>query len=247
MFIVSNQEFPSLRANKRVQHLYYKRVLFLLSSLVFLLSATFTTTASGQQQKRKQILIMFEGADVPLNLGRGDARQLAMLLGHFDVDYKLEAMQAYKPGDLFNYDIGFFIGFSKKYDPPDRFLKDVFAARKQFVWMNTGFDRFSERYDVSSKFGFRFASFDTASVFDIVRSNGKTFTKGEQNLNIISITNSDQVEVLATAYSTGKRKEESYILRSGNFMYIADSPFAEATETDRYLLFADMLHDILGE
>jgi len=30
-------------------------------------------------------------------------------------------------------------------------------------------------------------------------------------------------------------------------MYIADSPFASATENDRYLLFADMLHDILHE
>jgi uncharacterized protein YdaL len=211
--------------------------------LIFLAVAS----ALSQPVKRQQILIVFEGADVPANLGRGDARQLAMLLGHFDVDYKLEGMQAYKPNDVNLYDHTFFIGFSKKYDPPDKFLRDVYTTRKPVVWMNTGFDRYCERFDVKGKFGFKFISFDTVSNFDVVTSGDKKFTKGEPNLNIIGISDKDKVEVLATAHSTSKKREEPYILQGGNFMYIADSPFASADETDRYLLFADMLHDILGE
>ena len=81
----------------------------------------------------------------------------------------------------------------------------------------------------------------------MVKSNNKVFTKGEPNANIIDIANRRLVSVVAVAYSTKKRKEIPYIIKSKNLMYIADSPFASATENDRYLLFADMLHDILHE
>jgi uncharacterized protein YdaL len=35
-------------------------------------------------------------------------------------------------------------------------------------------------------------------------------------------------------------------VRGGNFWYVADSPFSFIGEEDRYLVFADVLHDILG-
>ena len=38
-----------------------------------------------------------------------------------------------------------------------------------------------------------------------------------------------------------------YAIRSGSFWCFVDSPFSYATESDRYLYFADLLHDILGE
>lgn len=37
-----------------------------------------------------------------------------------------------------------------------------------------------------------------------------------------------------------------YVLRSGNFWYIADLPFSFIGPRDRYLVFADLLHDMLG-
>lgn len=203
-----------------------------------------TSNFSGQA---KRVLILFEGSDVPSNLGRGDARELGMLLGHFNAEYTMKGVDAYIAGEINKYDIAFFIGYSKRYDPPERFLRDVYAAQKQIVWMNTGFDRFSALFDLQKRFGISFAAFDTASHFDIVKARNQTFTKGEPNLNIISISRDGRVEILATAYSSSKQRESPYIVRSGNFMYIADSPFASATETDRYVLFADMLHEILGE
>jgi hypothetical protein len=66
-------------------------------------------------------------------------------------------------------------------------------------------------------------------------------------MNIIYIPNQNNIDVIAIAYSTLTKREEPYIVRKDNFMYIADSPFASATETDRYIYFADMLHDLLGE
>jgi len=195
----------------------------------------------------KRVLILFEGSDLPANLARGDARQLAMLLGHFTVDYKVKGIDSYSTGELKNYDITFFIGFSKHYDPPDRFLRDVYSSDRRVVWMNTGFERFAKSYDLSSRYGFTFQKFDTLLHFDYVRVGKQTFTKGEPNMNLVTIASTKKATVIATAYASTTRREYPYIVASGRFLYIADSPFASATETDRYIYFADMLHDLLGQ
>ncbi len=195
----------------------------------------------------KRVLVLFEGSDVQANYARGDARELAMLLGHFHTSYQIKGVQSYTSGDIERADITFFVGYTKQCNPPKRFLQEVYATKKPFVWMNTGFDAFGREFDLAGRFGFTTKFLDTTSVYDVVRARGLEFTKGEENLNIIEIATGAHVEILATAYSTAAKKEAPYIVRSGNFMYIGDSPFASATETDRYALFADMLHDILGE
>ncbi|MGA2624592.1 MAG: DUF2334 domain-containing protein [Bacteroidota bacterium] len=215
--------------------------------LCFVVYAVGVAVSPAQSQQNKRVLILFEGNDLPLSYARGDARQLAMLLGHFSVEHRVKAVNSYAAGEINNYDVTFFIGFSKQYDPPDRFLRDVHKTGKQIVWMNTGFDYFCKSYDVRGRFGFSFVKLDTVSNYNVVKSRNQTFTKGEPNLNIVSIASGKHADVLATAYSSSTRHEAPYIIRSGNFMYIADSPFASSTETDRYILFADMLHDILGE
>src|ERR1041385_8607794 len=219
----------------------------LVFSAIYTLFLFCPTVSLGDTPVGKKVLILFEGSDVPTNFARGDARELAMLLGHFKVDYQVKGVEAYVSGEINKADVTFFIGYSKQCNPPARFLEDVYGASKQIVWMNTGIDSFSKGFNLSSRYGFNFMGLDTISNFDIVKAKDRVFTKDEPNLNIVSIVNQEQVEILATAYSSGTRKEEPYIVRSDNFIYIGDSPFASATETDRYVLFADMLHDILGE
>ncbi len=223
------------------------RASFLFAALALLSTVLLGQSTEPAQIQPKRVLILFEGQDVPSNLARGDARELGMLLGHFETRTKIQGVETYTPGEIANADITFFIGFSKHYEPPDRFLKDVYASKKQFVWMNTGFDRFAEAYNLSSRYGFNFLSFDTSYHFDVVRAGTQTFAKGEPNLNLVGITDAQKAEVVATAYSTSARREYPYMVRSGSFLYIADSPFASATETDRYIYFADMLHDLLGQ
>ncbi|HFC54037.1 MAG TPA: DUF2334 domain-containing protein [Gammaproteobacteria bacterium] len=67
-------------------------------------------------------------------------------------------------------------------------------------------------------------------------------------LNIIRVDSVSDVEVHATAYSTldDDLEETPYIISSGNFWYVGDLPFMYLSEEDRYLAFADVLHDILG-
>jgi uncharacterized protein YdaL len=218
------------------------RYIFLVFLLPHILFTRFSYSAEA-----KRVLILFEGKDVPTNYARGDARQLAMLLGHFKTEYKIEGVEAYRSDEMKSYDITFFIGFSKQYDPPEKFLRDAYSPDKMLVWMNTGMEYFSRKYDLAKKYSIKFERLDTTSNFDIVSAGGRNFTKGEPNINIINVLNQNNVDVIATAFSNATGREVPYIVRIDNFMYIADSPFASATETDRYIYFADMLHDLLDQ
>ncbi|HID81906.1 MAG TPA: DUF2334 domain-containing protein [Thiotrichales bacterium] len=79
-------------------------------------------------------------------------------------------------------------------------------------------------------------------------AEGGTAYACSPELNAIVITDPNKAQVLATAYSTLNlgSAEEAYITRSGNFWYIGDIPFSYFSEEDRYLAFADVLHDIVG-
>lgn len=203
--------------------------------------------SSSQTQNQKKILIVVEGSSQLNNLAMGDGRQLAALLGHFNTSTVIKGVNDYIPHELNNYDFTFYIGFHADNIVPPKFLIDVVKSTKTIVWINTGFAEFSKSYNLKKIFGFDVFKLDTVTNFDFVKSGKKIFTKGEPNANIINISDKRMVSTLAVAISSKSDIEIPYIVKSKNLYYIADSPFASATETDRYLLFADMLHDILGE
>ena len=203
--------------------------------------------AGAESSTQKNILILVEGNTDLKNYAMGDGRQLATLLGHFNARFTLKGVNEYAPGEMKRYDRTFYIGFQAHNSVPASFAQDVLSLGTRIFWLNTGFEDFSRRYPVGKRFGFSVSQIDSLSNFDEVQFGNKTFTKGEPNINTVTITNRRLVEVQATAFSTKRKKEIPYIVTSGNLTYIADSPFANATESDRYILFADLLHDYLGE
>ncbi len=82
-------------------------------------------------------------------------------------------------------------------------------------------------------------------------SEGNNSYACEEELNIIDILDENKTKVFATAYSTLASGVDTpikpYITRAnGKFWYIGDIPFSYMSEEDRYLAFADLLHDMLG-
>ena len=197
--------------------------------------------------KQKKILVVVQGSSQLTNLAMGDGRQLAQLLGHFNTITEVLGVDEYKASSINNYDYIFYLGFYQKNYVPASFINDIVKTNKPLIWINTGFIEFSTKYNTSDLYGFKVAKLDTASIFDFVKSDNKSFTKGEGNINLIEISDHNKVEIIATAISSKKKIEAPYIIKSKNLVYIADSPFAYANSTDRYLLFADYLHEILNE
>lgn len=200
-----------------------------------------------ENSTQKKVLILVEGTGDLRDYAMGDGRQLATLLGHFDTRVTLKGINAYLAGEMKRFDVTFYIGFHAANSIPSAFAHDVLSLDSKVYWLNTGFEDFSKRFPVANRFGFSVSQVDSVSTFDGVRFGNRTFTKGEPNINVVSVTNRKQVNVVATVYSTRRKRELPYIINSGNLTYIADSPFAGATEADRYILFADLLHDFLGE
>lgn len=225
-----------------IKHMRLHKVFFLL--VLTLLTASLQFAA---ENGNKKVLILVQGNSDLKNYAIGDARQLATLLGHFEADVTYKGVDEYKAKELNNYDYTFYIGFYVKDPVPARFVEDVVRTDKQVIWMNTGMVEASKNQALKSKFGFSVSRVDSSYQFDIVKSNKKVFTKGEAKNNMIEIADRNKVEILATTVSAKRKTEVPYIIRSRNLIYIADSPFSYANETDRYLLFADMLHDILHE
>jgi uncharacterized protein YdaL len=214
---------------------------------LLLLAGLFISSSPQAFAEGKKVLIVVEGTTTLKNYAMGDGRQLATLLGHFQASTKVIGVHEYQRGELQRHDCVFYVGFHASNPVPALFTDDVLQSTIPVVWLNTGFREFSRRPEVKAKFGFIVSRFDSTSVFSSVKAGDREFQKGEPNLNIIEIADRKKVEVVATASSEKGRRDVPYIVRSGNLLYVADSPFASAAETDRYLLFADMLHDILQE
>ncbi len=80
-----------------------------------------------------------------------------------------------------------------------------------------------------------------------IAENNQTFAC-ETELNYVEITNPNKAKSWATAYSTldDSTPEESYVTHGGRFWFVGDSPFYYMCEEDRYLVFSDLLHNMLG-
>lgn len=201
----------------------------------------------AQTHEPHKVLILYEPGPTQAASGLGDARQLRQLLGHFQTRVTLASVDTYKAGQMTPFDVTFFVGYTRAYEPPRVFLNDVLDDQRTFVWLNTGLVAFGRAFDLGARYGFTAEVFDTVSGFDLVQAGPYRFTKTEPNANIIRVVDGARCAVLATTTSTAKSLTVPYAVRSGDFWCFADSPFSYATEGDRYLYFADLLHDILGE
>ncbi len=88
---------------------------------------------------------------------------------------------------------------------------------------------------------------DKSLSYNNVKAGNIYYTRGGDNLYTIQTTNNKKANVLATAISDNQRNSMPYIVKSKNLYYISDIPYFNCGDNDRYLLFADILHDLLKE
>jgi uncharacterized protein YdaL len=212
-----------------------KKFFFLL--LFGLLGFTF----SGFATDGKKAIVYVEGNFDMQSPATAEGRQLAALLGHFSLQSPVKGINAFNENEAKQYSTVFYIGYTNDFKVPANFKNFVLTSNTKVVWINQGIGQL----ETSSKFGFKQLRYVADSKYGMVKSGNKVFTKGNGKLNMLQLVDKNKVKVIASAYGKGV-SETPYIISSGNLTYIGDSPFEEANETDRYLLFADMLHDILG-
>lgn len=68
----------------------------------------------------------------------------------------------------------------------------------------------------------------------------------DPDMGVTAITDATQAAMVVPVSNPRTNDAAPYVMRSGNFWCFADTPFSCVGPRDRYLVVADMLHDILG-
>lgn len=204
-------------------------------------------------------------------IGRAHAISLENLLGHFpEFTPLVSAVEDYKSGDIDQCSVTFYLGSYYDNEIPQAFLTEFAATRRTAVWMGYSIWKYEPEV-LSRMIGRRYRSLAVLdsdhrdkkgrpTFYRDIQYKGETFSKyGEftkpdvfsgtpdcVELDDASGTGGVDSEVLATAIHGGTGRKTPYVVRKHNHYYFADDPFSFIDESDRYLIVADLLFDILG-
>ena len=255
---------PPPRLMKRGPALALVAALFLLS--------VFVPFERAQAQSGPRALVLF---DHPIgepyqNLGKAYAIMLTNLLGHWDARVDAVAAREYQPGAVEGYDAIFYLGTWFDHPLPQPLLEDLYQTRRTVVWFKYNFWQLARvpGFDSAARWGFRMSGVrglegDPAApvpnLFDTVLYQGEALRKyyawsaqtgqllADPDIGLTEITDPQRALAYAMVANPASGEAAPYVLRSGNFWYVADSPFSFIGPRDRYLVFADLLHEMLGE
>ena len=200
---------------------------------------------------RAGTLLVFETDPAYPLWTESNAVMTANLIGHFSKWTSVQA-DSYTPDMMDSFASVVYVGSSYRPSPlQDHFLDDVLDANIPVLWMGSNIWDLTRRQDArgqafGERFGFTWGEYSTTQTFASVTYKGTTLTREAANFGIpLLLTTATTAEVVATANSsTGSTP---WALRSGNFRYIAELPYAYVSESDRYLILADILFDHFGQ
>ena len=209
--------------------------------------------ARAQSVPTGGVLVLYNSTS-PTNSGTWtggvNALMLGNLLGHFDLPYVLKSIENYQAGDLNAARATFYLGTDYYAPLPAAFTSEVFTTTNALCWFkyhiwNIGGANFETR------FGFRYIRNDSSGFSNIVYQ-GEIFPKNQADKALVYVTilNTNLASVPAIAAMTDSNNvvitNIPYVVHASNLWYVADSPFNNISEEDRYVVFCDLLHDILG-
>ena len=188
----------------------------------------------------KRCLVLFDQEG-----GKNDAIQIGELLRHFKTDVFLKSMDEYEPGIMKEYEFIFYLGTFSGASIPKAFLNDMFHDDIKLCWLGFNINVLLGRRNISKALGIEYIGAEKDR-FNIVTYKKHSLPNKDPWMNVVRVSDPSRCQILATA--KGGKTITPYALRSGrNFWYFANVPTSHAVEGGRFLVFADLLHDILNE
>jgi uncharacterized protein YdaL len=199
------------------------------------------------------------------------AVMLGNLLGHFDAQVTLLPTASYTAGMIESRDATFYMGATHESPLPEAFLEDVARTGKPFVWFKYNIWKLAANraWGLRENRGIEvhgLRSFNSKpspqnpapGFFDTVTYKGLPFVKfyrydpktdvllADPDVGHVSIVDPSKAKVVAQMRNTKTGETAPYVVRSGSFWYVADAPLSFIGPRDRYMVLADLLHDMLG-
>lgn len=202
--------------------------------------------------------------------GKNYAVMTTNLLGHFPEWRRiLIPVNKYKPGDISRCKANVYIGSYYDNDLPTAFLDEIKMTKDAFMWMGYNFWQLEEDFNKMTGFNFAYlseldysnkTSEGKPSFLSEITYKGEVFKKyGEWSAissgiflsapeqSILELETGTTSNVLAWSSNPVTNQKVPWAVRNANFFYITEIPFSFITESDRYLVFSDLLFDLLNE
>lgn len=221
-------------------------------------------------QEVQCVNIYYDKTDKPdYWMGKSYSVMLQNLLGHFpEYQQIVSPIESYQAGGLDKCQANIYIGSYFDNKIPRAFLEDYLKTQKNVAWLGYNIWQLGEQLD--KEMGLRYVRLTTLdkhlldkekqpTFFKEILYKGETFYKFAEwsrkepgrfiapyEQTELMPSGLSKFETLAEARHTGTKEVIPYIVRSKNRFFVADVPFAYIHEADRYLVFADVLFDILG-
>jgi uncharacterized protein YdaL len=180
-------------------------------------------------------------------VGELDAIMAGNLAGHFG-PWNAKPVAAYKHGDVDRYTATVYLGSAYGDRLPQPFLEDVLRTGRPVIWIANNIDQLEDRAsDFRRRYGWRSSVLDHSAVAE-VRYKGRSLTRWTRQSGGVmryAFVDGSHARVLAKAVRTDG-STFPWAVRSRNLTYIGEVPFRYASETDRVLVFADLLFNALA-
>ncbi len=196
------------------------------------------------------------------------------LLGHFpELQQIIAPIETYRKGDIENCRATIYIGSYFNNEVPVDFLTDYENTKKNVAWLGYNIWKlenhskiFGYKYKYLTKLNTENLDIDLKPTFyKWIDYKGERFfkygdwSKADPNIflssfemaafeieNSVILPEAMGTQLLATATHNFSNDKLPYAFRNKNHFYIADYPFSFMHEADRYLIFSDLLFDILN-
>ena len=221
---------------------------FRLIVLALVLASTLSLSMCDPARAEGSVLVLYDNAGEYGWIGRLYVQHMLNLLSHFEVRVDNKPVEEYISGDIDRYDSTIYLGVIYDNALPAALGADLLATSKTFCWLGYNLWQVAWTYPTfGQKFGIEFLELDP-SAYTKVQYKNVTLTREPEapEIGLVQIVDPLKVQVHATCSTADLGKEAPYITRAGNLWYVADNPLSYVTMTDRYLAFADILHDILN-
>ena len=199
--------------------------------------------------QRKNCLVIHD-----VKSDQSDAIQTAELLRHFSVNITHVSVDECTGGMMDRFDHVFYVGTDPQAQLPQPFLDEIGSTRATVCWLGPNIEQALRRPNQSTLRGLDFLSND-ANAFLRVDYKNTALKKENPGTTVLRVTDPSRCRVWATATTAAmataaeaKSHTAPYAIQSGRFFwYFADAPSCFAVEGGHYLVFADLLHQILNE
>lgn len=246
------------------------KIIILISFFISIFSLSHTAIANTDRNQCVNIYYDQVPNDEKYLFGHIYATYLQNLLGHFPhLELFIIPIEQYKSGHIETCKSSFYIGSYFENKIPKAFLKDFATTKKNVAWLgysswlldeSTHKKIFSSKYSHLTKLDsknllengkptfFQKISYKKEYFYKFgewVTRNGKQVFAAP--FEMVALKPLPSANVLSWAEHTHTKEKLPYIIRNKNHFFVADIPFSYIHESDRYLIFSDLLFDILNE